>query len=168
MPNGVRAAFCNVLIWLVEVVVIPIGLPILLGLGIVIERVLSESPGASPPGIADWLTMFSRPELLFLGLICSTLALYDFLRSSRSLGAGPGRGLLHTLVGLCIAAMLVAGGSYGYHIANRILRVGSDANVDLTYGYAISLTLLLVVISGTIRFLLRLIEHHHDSQDSRF
>jgi hypothetical protein len=71
-------------------------------------------------------------------------------------------------VGLCIAAMLVAGGSYGYHIANRILRVGSDANVDLTYGYAISLTLLLVVISGTIRFLLRLIEHHHDSQDSRF
>jgi hypothetical protein len=163
---------------LIEVVLVPVGMPFVLSVGMAHEQA-SLSDDLSAPALLDWLVLFGRPEILFIGLLAGALILYDVLFVSRP---EPDRAedWLPVLVALCIGALLVAGGGYAAHVTERVFdqqmqeasppqqnpppprrsepalsSSATSASANSFHWFPVSSTALLILLTTTIRFELR-------------
>lgn len=144
-------------IWFIEVLVIPLGLPIVLSGGIIYTPTLGN-PGSKVPELGAWFAAFTSAEILFLGIVAASAVLFDFFRTTALLQIPRGKSLVNFFAGLCTICLLTAGSAYGHHISLRMLNQLDSAEPNPPAVNPVLLTGLLIFVSAVTHFLLRYFE----------
>jgi hypothetical protein len=157
-------ALKEITIWLIEVVVIPLVVPVVVSAGLLYIPNPLVQPDTARPGLESWAAVFGSAEILFLGLISGSVALLDYFRSTISLDRG--RRWLNVSASLCSLSFLITAITYSAFVTERVLAYPKPVSVNPLAPEPVLLTAVLVTFSATTYFFLRYFEYAASSSAS--